>query len=129
MNLLNNIPMKTTAPLLNPLKRDLVSPTLEELEYDGACMNATKAILDLQLHRLTGLEQDKITDEFKEIIGHIKEYLEILTNPDRLVEVVTEELEEIKENFGDERRTVIMNRQRHLTMKDLIIEEDVVVTL
>ncbi len=88
-----------------------------------------KAILDLQLHRLTGLEQDKITDEFKEIITHIKEYLEILTNPDRLMGVVTDELLEIKENYGDERRTVIMNRQRHLTMEDLIIEEDVVVTL
>jgi len=88
-----------------------------------------KAILDLQLHRLTGLEQSKITDEFKEIIGHIKEYLEILTNPDRLMTVVTEELEEVRENFGDERRTVIMDRQVHLTMEDLVIEEDVVVTL
>lgn len=88
-----------------------------------------KAILDLQLHRLTGLEQDKITDEFKEIIIKIKEYLEILTNPDRLVAVVRDELAEIKENFGDERRTQILQRQRQLTMKDLIIEEDVVVTL
>jgi len=64
-----------------------------------------KAILDLQLHRLTGLEQDKISDEFKEIIGAIKEYLKILTNPDRLLEVIVEELTEIKEQFGDERRT------------------------
>ncbi len=88
-----------------------------------------KAILDLQLHRLTGLEQNKITDEFKEIISHIKEYLEILTNPDRLMTVVTDELLEIKENYGDERRTVIMERQVHLTMEDLVIEEDVVVTL
>ena len=88
-----------------------------------------KAILDLQLHRLTGLEQSKITDEFKEIIGHIKEYLAILTNPDRLMTVVTDELLEIKENYGDERRTVIMDRQVHLTMEDLVIEEDVVVTL
>ncbi|VAW47714.1 DNA gyrase subunit A, partial [hydrothermal vent metagenome] len=88
-----------------------------------------KAILDLQLHRLTGLEQNKITDEFKEIISHIKEYLEILTSPDRLMTVVTDELLEIKENYGDERRTVIMERQVHLTMEDLVIEEDVVVTL
>ena len=63
MNLLNNIPMKTTAPLLNPLKRDLVSPTLEELEYDGACMNATKAILDLLLSRVD--EVRKILDFFR----------------------------------------------------------------
>lgn len=88
-----------------------------------------KAILDLQLHRLTGLEQDKITDEFQEIIIKIKEFLEILTNPERLMEVVREELEEIKEKYGDDRRTVIMDRQLHLTMEDLIIEEDVVVTL
>ncbi len=88
-----------------------------------------KAILDLQLHRLTGLEQDKITDEFKEIIIKIKEYLEILTNPDRLMGVVREELEAIREQYSDERRTYIMEHQRHLTMEDLIIEEDVVVTL
>ena len=88
-----------------------------------------KAILDLQLHRLTGLEQEKITDEFKEIIVRIKEYLEILTNPDRLIEVVREELLEIKENFSDPRRTEIMDRQQRLTMEDLITEEDVLVTL
>ncbi|GAA4819069.1 DNA gyrase subunit A [Marinicella pacifica] len=88
-----------------------------------------KAILDLQLHRLTGLEQDKINDEFKEIINAIKEYLNILTNPDRLLEVIIEELNEIREQFGDDRRTRILNRQRELTMRDLIIEEDVVVTL
>ena len=88
-----------------------------------------KAILDLQLHRLTGLEQDKISDEFKDIIGAIKAYLEILTNPDRLLEVIVDELNEIKNQFGDERRTRILNRQRELTMRDLIIEEDVVVTL
>ncbi len=88
-----------------------------------------KAILDLQLHRLTGLEQDKISEEFKDIIIAIKEYLNILTNPDRLLEVIVEELTEIKEQFGDARRTKILNRQRELTMRDLIIEEDVVVTL
>src|SRR5690554_4608999 len=88
-----------------------------------------KAILDLQLHRLTGLEQEKITDEFKQIIDAIKEYLEILTNPDRLLAVIREEMQEIKEQFGDERRTQILNRQRHLTMRDMITEEDVVVTL
>lgn len=88
-----------------------------------------KAILDLQLHRLTGLEQEKITNEFKEIIIKIQEFIEILTNPDRLLEVVREELEEIKTNFGDDRRTVIIQNQMHLTMEDLITEEEVVVTL
>ncbi len=88
-----------------------------------------KAILDLQLHRLTGLEQEKITDEFRDIIELIKGYIEILTNPDRLMTVVRDELEEIKSAYNDERRTVIMRNQRMLTMEDLIIEEDVVVTL
>ncbi|HHL31731.1 MAG TPA: DNA gyrase subunit A [Oceanospirillales bacterium] len=88
-----------------------------------------KAILDLQLHRLTGLEQEKLTNEFKEIIIKIQEFIEILTNPDRLLEVVREELEEIKTNFGDDRRSVIIEHQMHLTMEDLITEEEVVVTL
>ena len=88
-----------------------------------------KAILDLQLHRLTGLEQEKLTNEFKEIIVKIQEFIEILTNPDRLLEVVREELEEVKTNFGDERRSVIIEHQMHLTMEDLITEEEVVVTL
>jgi len=98
---------------------------------DGYQLSPTqaKAILDLQLHRLTGLEQEKISDEFKEIIVAIKEYLNILTNPDRLLEVIREELLEIKDQFGDDRRTIILNRQRELTMRDLIPEEDVVVTL
>ena len=52
MNLLTNIPLKTTTPLLNPLKRDLVSPDLKEIEYDGACVNAIKAMLDLLLARV-----------------------------------------------------------------------------
>jgi DNA gyrase subunit A len=88
-----------------------------------------KAILDLQLHRLTGLEQEKLTNEFKEIIVKIQGYLEILTNPDRLLEVVREELEQVKLDFNDSRRTVIIEHQMHLTMEDLITEEEVVVTL
>ncbi len=88
-----------------------------------------KAILDLQLHRLTGLEQEKLTNEFKEIIQRIGEYLEILTNPERLLEVIREELQEIRDNYGDDRRTVIQDKQVHLTLEDLIPEEDVVVTL
>jgi DNA gyrase subunit A len=88
-----------------------------------------KAILDLQLHRLTGLEQEKLTNEFKEIIVKIQSYLEILTNPDRLLKVVRKELKQIKEEFNDPRRTQIIEHQMHLTMEDLITEEEVVVTL
>ncbi len=87
-----------------------------------------QAILDLRLHRLTGLEQDKIVDEFKEILSLIKELLEILSTPERLLQVIRDELEEIREKYGDERRTVITEDQLDLSMEDLITEEDVVVT-
>jgi DNA gyrase subunit A len=88
-----------------------------------------QAILDLRLHRLTGLEQDKIIDEFKEILLQIKELLNILSNPERLLEVIRTELLEMKEQFGDKRRTEIISAQQDLTMEDLITDETVVVTL
>ena len=87
-----------------------------------------QAILELKLHRLTGLEQDKIVNEFKDILDIIKELLDILSNPDRLMQVIRDELNEILENYGDERRTEIIASQLDLTMEDLITEEDVVVT-
>ncbi|MGD8709050.1 MAG: DNA gyrase subunit A [Ectothiorhodospiraceae bacterium] len=88
-----------------------------------------QAILDLRLHRLTGLEQEKILDEYREILGRIEELLEILGSGDRLMEVIREELEEIRERYGDERRTEILENRLDLTMEDLIQPEDVVVTL
>ena len=89
----------------------------------------TKAILDLQLHRLTGLEQDKIHDEYTEILKRIEDLLDILQNPERLKKVVREELEAAKEQYGDKRRTEIIEGQHDLSMEDLITDEDVVVTL
>ncbi|VAW85429.1 DNA gyrase subunit A [hydrothermal vent metagenome] len=88
-----------------------------------------QAILDLRLHRLTGLEQDKIIKEYKEILDVIAELLEILTNPDRLMEVIREELTAIRDQYGDERRTEILASSLDLSLEDLITEEDVVVTL
>ncbi len=88
-----------------------------------------QAILDLRLHRLTGLEKDKITAEFKEILANIAELLEILTNPDRLMEVIRSELVAILDAYGDERRSEIIQTRLNLTLEDLISEEDVVVTL
>ena len=88
-----------------------------------------QAILDLRLHRLTGLEQEKIINEYKEILVHIKEFLEILGNPDRLMEVIREELTQVRDQYGDARRTEIMTTHLDLTLEDLITEEDVVVTL
>ena len=88
-----------------------------------------QAILDLRLHQLTGLEQTKIVDEYKEVIERIDYLLEILNNPDRLMQVIRDELVEVREQFGDKRRTEIIVDQLDLTMEDLITEEDVVVTL
>ncbi len=86
-------------------------------------------ILEMRLSRLTGLEQEKLTDEYKELLTTILGLIEILENPVRLLEVIREELVTLKENFGDARRTVIQANQDDLDMLDLIEPEDVVVTL
>ncbi|KAA6184558.1 DNA gyrase subunit A [Thiohalocapsa marina] len=88
-----------------------------------------RAILDLQLQRLTGLEQDKILKEFEAILERIAALLEILRNPDRLMQVIREELVAIREQYADARRTEITHDQADLTLLDLIAPEDVVVTL
>jgi DNA gyrase subunit A len=88
-----------------------------------------QAILDLRLHRLTGLEQDKILNEYKEILGKIKEYSDILADPDKLLHVIRDELNDIRTRYGDERRTEILEDYSDLQVEDLIPEEDVVVTL
>lgn len=88
-----------------------------------------QAILELRLHRLTALEQDKILNEFDQLMDIIKELLDILSSPERLMQVIRDELVEMKVQFGDARRTEIMASQEDLTIADLITEEDVVVTL
>jgi DNA gyrase subunit A len=88
-----------------------------------------QAILDLRLHRLTGLEQDKIIEEYQEILKTIKELLEILADSKRLMQVIREELLEVQTQFGDERRTQILTDHDDLSLEDLITPEDVVVTL
>lgn len=88
-----------------------------------------QAILDLRLHRLTGLEIDKIHEEYKTIIDYIGSLLEIVSDPDKLHNVIRDELLFIKKEFGDARRTVIIDQQTNFTSEDLISEEDVVVTL
>ncbi len=100
------------------------------LKDDGYYLSEvqTQAILDLKLHRLTGLEQDKIVNEFKQILDVIKELIKILSNPERLLEVIREELEEIRDNYADARRSEIMEDELDFNMEDLITEEDVVVT-
>lgn len=88
-----------------------------------------QAILDLRLHKLTGLEHEKILSEYKELLELIAELLHILASPERLMEVIREELEQINADFGDERRTEITSASHDLSLEDLITEEDVVVTL
>lgn len=88
-----------------------------------------QAILDLRLHKLTGLEHEKILDEYRQLLELIAELLHILGSPERLMEVIREELEKIREEFGDERRTEITAASHDIDLEDLIEREDVVVTL
>ena len=88
-----------------------------------------QAILDLRLHRLTGLEHEKLLAEYQDKLREIADYLEILSDPERLMLVIREELEEVVTEFGDERRTEITASQHDLTVEDLITEEDRVVTI
>ena len=88
-----------------------------------------QAILDLRLHRLTGMEQEKLFSEYQEILGRIAGLIEILSDPDRLMAVIRGELEKIRDEFGDARRTEIVSSRRDLTTADLIDEEDLVVTI
>jgi len=88
-----------------------------------------KAILDLQLQRLTGLEQEKILGEFDELLGKIQDLLRILVDPERLREVIRDELQALRDQFADARRTEIIDAHRTFNPEDFVIPEDVVVTL
>ncbi|MGO4700408.1 DNA gyrase subunit A [Dyella sp. 2RAB6] len=101
------------------------------LKADGYQLSDVQAqeILAMRLHRLTGLEQEKLSDEYREILATILGLIEILEDPARLLSVIRAELEVIKEEFGDKRRTEIQHSQEDLNVLDLIAPEDVVVTL
>ncbi|GAB2618066.1 DNA gyrase subunit A [Novilysobacter erysipheiresistens] len=86
-------------------------------------------ILEMRLHRLTGLEQEKLTDEYKLLLETIRGLIEILEDPNVLLDVIRTELENIKAEFGDERRSEIRQSEEDLDILDLIAPEDVVVTL
>jgi DNA gyrase subunit A len=88
-----------------------------------------QAILDLRLHRLTGLEQDKILAEYAELLQHIRDLADILARPERLLQVIRDELLQIRDQYGDARRTRIERDESDLTIEDLITPQDVVVTL
>jgi len=88
-----------------------------------------QAILDMRLHRLTGLEQEKIIAEYRELLDSIRDLSDVLARPERLTQVVRAELLEIRDNYGDARRTEINRDHLNLTTEDLIEPQDVVVTL
>ncbi|MDZ7754405.1 MAG: DNA gyrase subunit A [Gammaproteobacteria bacterium] len=92
-------------------------------------INQAQAILELRLHQLTALEQDKLFEEYRGIIGQIVDLLEILQNPDRMTQVIREELERVRDEYGNKRRTEIIDTHLRLSLEDLITEEEVVVTL
>jgi DNA gyrase subunit A len=105
-----------------------VDAGLSEAGYQLSEVQA-KEILEMRLNRLTGLEQEKLSDEYKDLLTTIVELISILENPDKLLRVIRDEFVALKEEFGDERRTVIQRSQEDLDVLDLIEPEDVVVTL
>jgi DNA gyrase subunit A len=86
-------------------------------------------ILEMQLQRLTGLEQDKILSEYREVIAAVEDLLDILAKPERVTQIIGDELAEVKREFGDKRRSEIVVNGEELSLEDLITPEDVVVTL
>ncbi len=118
-------------------KTGVVSPLLKLAEPNTDISSGTyrlselqaKAILDLRLHRLTGLERDKIGKDLEEIVNRIKELLDILGNRYRLFEIMKEELEDIKEKFANPRRSEIIEGEYTSDIEDLIQREDMVVTV
>jgi DNA gyrase subunit A len=101
---------------------------LQDAGYQLSPVQAQE-ILNMRLHRLTGLEQEKLTKEYEEILNKVKDLLLILSNPGRLMEVIRDELTAVRDAFGDERRTEILEQRLDLSLEDLITEENVVVTL
>jgi len=101
------------------------------LQQDGYHLSEAQvqAILEMRLQRLTALEQDKIIEEYSQILEAIGEYLEILSSDEKLLEVIREELREVREQFGDARRTEISNDAVYINREDLVVPQDMVVTL
>jgi len=101
------------------------------LHADGYRMTEIQAqrILEMQLQRLTNLESDKIIGEYKEVMAKIADLLDILANPSRITRIIREELTQVQEQFGDARRSTIVENAQDMSMEDLIKPEDMVVTL
>jgi len=118
---------KDVAPLIE-LIDDPEHPLSDEGTYQMSETQA-KGILDLRLHRLTGLERDKIADELREITDKIAEYLTILADREKMLEVLVNELQEVKAKFNTPRRTELCDAEFEMDMEDLIQREEMVVTI
>src|SRR6185436_11788063 len=88
----------------------------------------SKAILEMRSQRLTGLERDKIRDEYNELMKLIEYYRDVLSNEDLRMDIIKDELSEIKSKYGDERRTEVIHSGDDISMEDMIADEEVVIT-
>ncbi|MBY7815144.1 DNA topoisomerase (ATP-hydrolyzing) subunit A [Vibrio fluvialis] len=123
------------AAMLERAGTDAARPEWLEPQYgirDGQYFlteQQAQAILDLRLHKLTGLEHEKILDEYKQLLEEIAELMHILASTERLMEVIREELVTVRDSYGDARRTEITAASHDIDLEELIAREDVVVTL
>jgi DNA gyrase subunit A len=127
---------ETVTQMLERAGPDAAKPDNLERQYglkeDGLYFlspEQAQAILEMRLNRLTGLEQEKLLEEYREIIDNIADLMEILMLPERLMGLIKDELIQIRDEYGDERRSEIVESQEDLTMEDLITPQEMVVTL
>jgi DNA gyrase subunit A len=99
------------------------------LDKYGLSEKQAQAILDMRLQRLTGLEREKILEEYKNVLKDIARFKQILSSERLVLDIIKDELSEIQQQFGDERRTEIIEETREINIEDMIVEEDMVVTI
>jgi DNA gyrase subunit A len=108
-------------------------PLSEDFGFTGDLYRLTEeqaqAILEIRLHRLTAMEQSKLMEDYQGVLDEIADLLDILGSYERLISVVREELIDVRDTYGDERRTEIIASQQDLSDEDLITEEELVVTI
>ena len=125
------IALENLDEVIQTIKSSANSPEAKEklVAKFGLSEIQAQAILDMRLHRLTGLERDKILDEYKEVLALIARLKEILASDIEIMKIIKGELIDVKDRFANERRTQIIEMSADLTLEDLIVEEDMVVTV
>lgn len=114
--------------LIKKSKTPQIAKELLNKEYSLTMLQA-QAILDMQLQKLTGMEREKLINELKDVLARIKEYKKILGSEAEVFKIIKKELLEIKEEYGDERRTEIIPEEGEISYEDMIVEEDMVITI